>query len=37
MDRITHNAYEVLIEGRVSMWERNGLKSSHIDGSEENV
>lgn len=27
MDRIIHNACEVLVEGRVSMRERNGLKS----------
>ena len=32
MDRIIHNAYEVLVEGRVSMRERNGLKSSHAEG-----
>ena len=27
MDRIIHNACEVLVEGRISMRERNGLKS----------
>ena len=30
MDRIIHNAYEVLVEGRISMRERHGLKS--MDG-----
>ena len=37
MDRIIHNAYEVLVEGRVSMRERNGLKSSHAKGGEKNA
>lgn len=34
MDRIIHNAYEVLVEGRVSMRERNGLKSSYVESGE---
>ena len=34
MDRIIHNAYEVLVEGRVSMRERNALKSSRTEGGE---
>ena len=37
MDRIIHNAYEVLVEGRVSMRERNGLKSSHAKGGEQDA
>ncbi len=37
MDRIIHNAYEILIEGRVSMRERNGLRSSHAEGGEGDV
>ncbi len=37
MDRIIHNAYEVLVEGRVSMRERNGLKSSHAKGAEQDA
>lgn len=37
MDRIIHNAYEVLVEGRVSMRERNGLKSSRAEGGEEDA
>lgn len=37
MDRIIHNAYEVLVEGRVSMRERNGLKSSRAKGAEQDA
>ena len=37
MDRIIHNAYEVLVEGRVSMRERNGLKSSLTEGGEDDA
>lgn len=32
MDRIIHNSYEVLIDGRISMRERHGLKSSKEGG-----
>ena len=28
MDRIVHNAYEVLISGRISMRERHGIKQA---------
>ena len=28
MDRIIHNSYEVLVDGRVSMRERKGLKGT---------
>ena len=35
MDRIIHNVYEILIEGHVSMRERNDLKSSQPRGGEE--
>ena len=34
MDRMIHNAYEVLMEGRVSMRKRNGLKFSQATDGE---
>lgn len=37
MDRIIHNAYEVLLEDRVSMRERNGLNSSRAEDGEEDA
>ena len=35
MDRIIHNSYEIMVEGRISMRERKGLKASAQKGSGE--
>ena len=35
MDRIIHNAYEVLVDGRVSMQERKGLKAAREGGGQD--
>lgn len=37
MDRIIHNSYEIMVEGRISMRERKGLKATLREGGAANA
>lgn len=37
MDRIIHNSYEIMVEGRISMGERKGLKAVLQEGGADNA